>query len=345
LADHISETAPATALPHVAVVAIGRNEGEALRACLDSVLAMDYPRELLDVIYVDSASTDGSVAMAQALGVRTISLAGPTTAARGRNAGWETTSAPFVLFLDSDTVLHPQFVRKAIRYLDDPALAGVFGNRRESRCGDSLYNAVFDLDWLSTEGPVRYFGGDALVRTEALRRVHGYDATLIAGEEPDMCRRMRALGYSILHIDAPMTMHDLAMHRFRQYWRRSVRTGHAYAEVSGRYADTPDPLWKAESQRNLQRGLLWAGVPVLLILLALVLHAWWPLVLLLFLFIALPGRTAWRVRSRAPGWRLPLAYGVHSHLQHVPILLGQLGYWLRNKDRAARGLIEYKEKR
>jgi cellulose synthase/poly-beta-1,6-N-acetylglucosamine synthase-like glycosyltransferase len=194
----------------IGVVIIGRNEGERLRACLASVLAMSYPGDLLDMIYVDSSSTDGSVVVAQSMGVRTVLLEGPTTAARGRNAGWAATDAPFILFLDGDTLLHPEFVATALPYLADPSIAGVYGNRREMRTTDSTYNAIFDMDWnaASSEGKSWsiFFGGDALVRRAALESVGGYNEALIAGEEPDMCRRLRGLGNRILHIDVPMTL-------------------------------------------------------------------------------------------------------------------------------------------
>src|SRR5689334_4384058 len=70
----------------IGVVAIGRNEGERLRVCLESAL-----RASPDVVYVDSGSTDGSVAMAKQLGVHVVELdlTIPFTAARARNAGFE----------------------------------------------------------------------------------------------------------------------------------------------------------------------------------------------------------------------------------------------------------------
>ncbi|HEY3990581.1 MAG TPA: glycosyltransferase [Acidobacteriaceae bacterium] len=330
----------------VAVVVIGRNEGDRLRACLDSVLAMDYPRHLLDVIYVDSASTDSSVALAQSLGVRTILLDGPTTAARARNAGWTQTSAPFVLFLDGDTLLHPAFVRSAIRHFAEPSIAGVFGDRREMRTADSIYNALFDLDWNTQPGFTPWFGGDALVRREALATVHGYNDRLIAGEEPEMCRRMRERGYSILHLAEPMTGHDLAMHSFRQYWRRSMRTGHAYAEISALYSNTADPLWTEESHRNVVRGLFWLVAPAGCAVATLTRRSWLPIGLFAAGALAVGARTALRAGSRIPvqtrSPRLLLAYTLHSHLQHVPIFFGQLRFWLERRRGRRSGIIEYK---
>jgi cellulose synthase/poly-beta-1,6-N-acetylglucosamine synthase-like glycosyltransferase len=344
--ETLANSAPAPSEPQIGVVIIGRNEGERLRACLTSVFAMNYPGSLLDVIYVDSSSSDGSVALAESMGVKTIVLDGPTTAARGRNAGWAATDAPFILFLDGDTLLHPEFVATALPYLADESICGVYGNRREMRTDDSIYNAIFDMDWnaASSEGSSWsvFFGGDALVRRAALESVGGYNPLLIAGEEPDLCRRMRGLGNRILHIDVPMTLHDLAMYTIRQYWRRSVRTGYAYAEISSMYANTNDPLWSAESRSNHTRGVFWTCGPAFALLLALLMWSLLPIVLFLLIALALFARTAMKVRGRTHSAKLLLAYSVHSHLQQIPIFFGQLRY-RRQRQRGGRAaIIEYK---
>lgn len=337
---------PESALPLIGVVVIGRNEGDRLRACLGSVLAMNYPATLLDVVYVDSSSTDGSVALAASLGVRSIVLEGPTTAARGRNAGWSATDAPFVLFLDGDTLLHPEFVATALPHLADASIAGVYGDRREMRTGDSIYNAIFDMDWNAASSTGSswsiFFGGDALVRRAALQSVGGYNESLIAGEEPDLCRRLRGLGNRILHIDVPMTLHDLAMHTVKQYWRRSVRTGYAYAEISSMYANTNDPLWSAESSSNLSRGIFWTCGPAFALLLSLLMGSLLPILLFLLVAFALFARTALKVRSRTNSVKLLAAYSVHSHLQQIPIFVGQLRYRRQRQRGGNAAIIEYK---
>ena len=342
----MSQSSEAASLPAIAVVIIGRNEGERLLACLTSVLTMNYPRDLVEVIYVDSSSTDGSVALAEQMGVTTIVLSGPTTAARGRNAGWTQSNAPFILFLDGDTLLHPDFVASAVAHVADPKhtapLAGVYGNRRETRTADSIYNAIFDLDWNAAAGYSLFFGGDTLVRREALAAVGGYNPLLIAGEEPDLCRRMRGLGYRILHIDEPMTLHDLAMFTFMQYWRRSIRTGYAYAEVSTKYAKTDDPLWSAESKSNIIRGIFWLWGPVFAIVLSMLFGMITPVALFLLAALALLVRTALKTRRRTNSLKLLLAYSLHSHLQQVPILFGQIRYQRQRRRGGNASIIEYK---
>lgn len=329
--------------PALSVVVIGRNEGQRLTACLQSVRDMDPVAGGVEILYVDSASSDDSVARAEALGVRVIRIQPQRpTAAIGRNVGWRAARAPLILFLDGDTLLDPLFVSRAWSAFDDPRVAGVCGNRWESRPRDSFYNRVLDLDWRGPAGDVEYCGGDALMRRAVLERVGGFDETLIAGEEPDLWRRIRALGYTGLRLDMAMTSHDLAMTRWSQYWSRATRTGHAYAEVSARYRDTALPLWSRTARRNRIHAMLLLGSLALSALASLARLSPWPLLLWLLLLLAVVSRTAWRQRWRgADPWTL-LLYGLHSHLQQIPIFIGQLGYDRAQRLGRRQGLIEYK---
>src|SRR5450432_3491466 len=128
--------------PMLSIVVIGRNEGERLMRCLDSVRSIRGLGGGTETIYVDSASTDGSPERAAAAGaiVVVVESANPT-AALGRNAGWKAASGDFVLFLDGDTVLHPDFPRIALEAISaDRTVAAVWGHRRELYPERSIYN-------------------------------------------------------------------------------------------------------------------------------------------------------------------------------------------------------------
>jgi glycosyltransferase involved in cell wall biosynthesis len=331
--------------PAVSVVVIGRNEGERLVRCLESVRASRGLEGDVEIIYADSASTDGSPARAAALGARVVTVeSSRPTAAQGRNAGWRAAAANFVLFLDGDTILHPDFVRVALDAVTaDPTLAAVWGHRRELHPERSVYNRLLDLDWIFPPGFSDSCGGDALMRRAALEAVDGYDPTLIAGEEPEMCRRMRARGYRILHIDAPMTGHDLAMTRFGQYWRRALRSGHAYAEVSRRFRGSADPFWSEQRAGNLVRGPFWAVAPLVAACASVAWRSIWPVLGFAALLLGLSIRSASKASWRSADRRLLFLYGLHSHLQQVPIFLGQLRFDWGARRGKRQGLIEYKD--
>jgi glycosyltransferase involved in cell wall biosynthesis len=321
--------------PALSVVVIGRNEGARLERCLRSIGQMDAPGEV-EIVYVDSASVDGSPARAAAMGAKVIAVHPKRpTAALGRNAGWRAASAEFVLFLDGDTILNPAFVKEALRNLDETT-AIVWGHRREINIQGSIYNRTLDLDWIYPPGITEFCGGDALMRRAVLEQVGGFDETLIAGEEPEMCRRIRSHGWKIRHIDFPMTGHDLAMTKWSQYWRRATRAGYAYAEVSQRFRGSGLPFWEEDARRNRNRAL------VLIVLCLLGLTGWWQFLIVLALFSALVLRTAAKTRWKSPSLYTRLLYGVHSHLQQIPIFVGQLQYWNDRRAGKVRGLIEYK---
>ena len=243
-------------------MAIGRNEGERLRACLASTVG----RGPAAVVYVDSASTDGSVDAARAAGAEVVELdmSVPFTAARARNAGFERLSAvlpglAFVQFLDADCELVDGWLPAARARLEArPDLAVACGRRRERHPESSSYNRLADIEWDTPVGEAKACGGDALVRASAFRAVGGYDPALIAGEEPELCVRLRKAGWKVERLDAEMTVHDAAMTRFGQWWRRSVRAGHAYAEGAAIHGAPPERHWVRESRSNWFWGL---GLP------------------------------------------------------------------------------------
>jgi hypothetical protein len=216
----------------------------------------------------------------------------------------------------------------------------MFGNRREIRPEASVYNRVLDLDWNGPSGYCEFCGGDALIRRSALELVGGYDDNLIAGEEPDLCTRLRMRGHLVLHLDIPMTRHDLAITRLAGYWRRSVRTGHAYAQIAHRFFRTAIPLWRSTSLRNLVIGAIYTAIGLFAIPLFFV----QPRLVLPFLAVAalVLLRTAYRARHKTPSFNTLAWYAFHSHFQQIPIFFGQVAYWRRHRLHKSDEIIEYK---
>jgi GT2 family glycosyltransferase len=329
----------------ISVVVIGRNEGQRLARCLEAIGKVRGV-SVRELIYVDSASTDGSPELAKGYGATTIELkTDRPTAALGRNAGWRQATSDIVLFLDGDTAVDPDFPRIASEaLLSNPEIAVVWGNLTEAKPEASPYIRVLELEWLYPPGSAEFCGGNAMMRRSAVADAGGFDETLIAGEEPDLCRRMRASGLKILHIDSPMAQHDLQITRFKQYWRRAVRSGHAYAEVSARFRKSGDQFWSADRRANLIRGGFWLTS----LLAAVVASIWFGMIsvgLWVAVLCALSLRSAWKARWKSKNaWTLVL-YGFHSQLQQIPVLIGQLQFELTKGRKGSPKIIEYKERR
>jgi len=324
----------------IGAVVIGRNEGERLRRCLASLAG----RSAL-IVYVDSGSTDGSVENAQRWGATVCELDPKRrfTAARARNAGLARLldAAPdtdFVQFVDGDCEVAAGWLERAQRDISsDPSVGVVCGRRRERSPTTSIYNRLCDIEWNTPIGVATACGGDALMRVRAVRETGGYDPDLIAGEEPDLCLRMRRRGWKILRVDAEMTLHDAAMTRFGQWWRRMVRAGHAFAEGSARHGRGPERHWVRETRSNWAWGLV---LPVAAVGLA---PATGGASLLLLLGYGVLATRIYR-NSRRRGLPVDEArlFAAFCAISKVPQALGQARYWINRSGGRPSGLIEYK---
>jgi glycosyltransferase involved in cell wall biosynthesis len=331
----------------VGVVAIGRNEGERLRRCLASVTGRGMP-----VVYVDSASTDGSADVARAMGAEVVALdmSRPFSAARARNEGFERLQqlAPtieVVQFVDGDCEVVDGWIERARRELSTRTDAAVVCGRRRERFPErSVYNRLADVEWDTPVGEARSCGGDAMVRVDAFRTVGGFDASVAAGEEPELCQRLRAAGHKILRIDGEMTLHDSAMLRFGQWWKRAVRSGYGAMDVATRFGQQGLFVNQVRSARAWALG--WpAAVVVMTVVGAIALGGVGALAAGAITAAVLPlqvARLALRTRRRVPDWKTALAYGALTMIGKWANVFGQFRY-LRDRS-AGRNtrLIEYK---
>lgn len=325
----------------VGAVAIGRNEGERLRQCLRSLVG-----PVAAVVYVDSGSTDDSVAMARSIGVEVVELdlATPFTAARARNAGIHrlkeiSREIEFAQVVDGDCEMIEGWIDRAMEVMDaEPSVAVACGRRRERNPDESVYNKLCDMEWNTPIGDAKVCGGDALIRLAAFYAVGGYEPSLIAGEEPEMCFRLREEGWRIRRIDRDMTWHDARMTRFGQWWKRAVRSGHAYAEGRALHGDAAERFCVEQVRSIIEWTVL---LPALAVGLAWI--TWGASLLLLGGYALL----AYRVRrQRLAAGDSPADAAVYAGfcvMGKFAQLLGALRYWLNRIRGRSSALIEYKD--
>lgn len=318
----------------IGVVIIGRNEGQRLLDCIQSALTtVDH------IIYVDSGSTDGSLDAAKALGAQTVSLdmSIPFTAARARNAGYrrlQEISAPeLVQFVDGDCEIVDGWIEAAAAFLDTtPDAAAACGRRREKFPEQTIYNKLCDREWDTPIGEALACGGDVLMRKSAFDEVGGYRDSLIAGEEPELCVRLRAAGWRIYRLDAEMTRHDIAMSALGQWLKRANRGGHAYAEVSHLHRGKPERIWARETLRALG----WSLLAPIAVLAGLLIHP-----IGLALLLAYPLQAA-RIALRSGGRKVDWAGGALSVIGKFAEAQGILKYHFNHLLGKKTALIEYK---
>ena len=242
-------------------VVIGRNEGRRLKSCLKSAA------DATVIVYVDSNSTDDSVSLAQECGADVVQLdmSLPFTAARARNAGFArlmelTERIPYVQFVDGDAELVRGWTNAAMQFLKEHLdVAVVCGQRIELHANASIFNKMCANEWNTPVGEAKSCGGESLVRVATFQESGGFRDEQIAHEEPELCSRIRAMGYKIWRIDQRMSLHDAAIIRVSQFYARGRRAGFGISQ------------YLAHSQRNdpgtgreiIVRAFFWTFLPPL----------------------------------------------------------------------------------
>ena len=321
-------------------VIIGRNEGERLVCCLTSVVD-----QFSIVVYVDSGSTDNSIENAKSFGALVVQLDmdQPFTAARARNSGLayliqQMSSLEYVQFIDGDCELVSTWPQAAFRFLDEnPHYAIVCGRRRERNPEVSTFNQLCDMEWNTPIGEASACGGDAMMRVAAIKEVNAYNPILIAGEEPEMCHRLRIKGWKIYRLDEEMTLHDAAITKFSQWWKRVSRGGFAFALVSWLHRKSIPKIWVRETLRPVFWGLILPLVFILGLLSQIAILIVLPLILIFLLWIKI---TAKSLKSMSV--TQSVKYGFFMVMAKFAEATGVLK-WLKDKMLQKRStLIEYK---
>ncbi len=329
-------------LEQIGIVIIGRNEGERLRKSLNSVIG-----KTACLVYVDSGSTDGSIDLAKSLGVEVIELDSsiPFTAARAYNTGVEhllklKSELQFVQFLDGDATLSDGWLETAYAQLNNnPEIAVVCGRRREEFPDKTLYNFLSELEWITPIGEVQECGPEAMMRISSFLDVGGFNPDLIAGEEPELCYRLRQQGGKIIRLEADTSVHDVQMEYLSQWLKRCRRGGYAFAEEAWLHG------FKTEHYRVKQCLSIWFWT---LVLPSVAILMGWKigivsLVILLATYLLLLIKIYFSSRQkRRLNHKQAIIYSIFCLIGKFPELLGQIEFILRKLLIKPRSIIEYK---
>ncbi len=327
----------------IGIVVIGRNEGKRLFRCLSS---LEHKTD--SVVYVDSGSSDRSVFIAEdfKVGVLRLDESIPFSAARARNEGFDYLiecfpDMQFVQFIDGDCCLSAGWLECAAAELEkDNDCAAVMGHLQELHPEHSLYNRLCALEWRSSAvGDLTRtagLGGISMIRARVFQQLKGFNANLIAGEEPELAVRMALANYKVIKIDQSMATHDADMHQFSQWWKRAVRSGHAIAQRAFLNGKTVI----RDGDRERKSAWFWGlGVPVTILFTCVGTEGW-----SLFLLAGYPllAIRIYRYRRRCGDEPSDaLIYSVFIVLSKFAEVLGMIKFY-RNHFHQRYTLIEYK---
>jgi len=171
------------------------------------------------------------------------------------------------------------------------------------------------------------------MRANAFEAVGGFRARLIAGEETELCLRLREQKWKIWRIDAEMTCHDAALHRFGQWWFRTTRFGYGMTEVLQLHWHSPLAIWKKE----LARTIFWGGLLPALIGFGALLNPTAFVAMLLY-----PVQVCRIAIARGPTSTESWAYASFMTLAKFAEFQGILTFFWRRLNRKSVKWIEYK---
>lgn len=325
----------------IGVVVIGRNEGSRLVRSLNSVVGESRP-----VVYVDSGSTDSSCAFARSRGVEVVELdmSIPFTAARARNAGFERLrqlhpTVEYVQFLDGDSEIVEGWLKAAAETLqankDVVAVCGWTCERNPQR---NIYARICNIEWhMGPVGEISNFGGNVMIRADALAAVGGFNPNVIAAEDDELGVRLRQAGGKLLRLDRDSALHEVDMQRLWQWWRRAKRCGYAYAQVSHLHGATPERKFVREIRQTWFWGLIMPLSALVLMFqtggLSLIVLARYPLTAL---------KVAYKTKKQGFSGADSFAWGVSCAMSAFPQVVGAAEYLRASLINGEHQIIEYK---
>ena len=220
-------------LPGVSIVVIGRNEEKNLSECFRSILTIDYPSEKLEVIYVDTGSSDKSMDIARKFNVRVVEEHSEfPTPGLARNRGIREAKNDIIHFVDGDMTLDKEYLKNAIGILGKNNIACVIGNVSERRAHSSFFARVLSHPWRSRKtGFINAPGAGGTFLRTVLTELGGYHHGIRYGEETELGFRILKAGYKIYMIDHEMGTHDYDINSFFDLFKQSIMMGKSFGNV------------------------------------------------------------------------------------------------------------------
>jgi succinoglycan biosynthesis protein ExoA len=204
-----------TRLPLVSVIVTGKNVEKYLEKCLESLLHQSYP--LLEVTYVDAASSDRSKNIAEKFGAKVAVDVSANTPGRGRNLGLRVAKGEIIVFLDADCCAPSNWIDTLTTSLLSNKKYGGVGGSYLPLSPTTFESAIYFVfsTFLGSGGalyamrfidPKRFLrevesipGGNAAYRRVVLEKVGGFNPHLRFCEDYDLNQRIKKLGYSVIY--------------------------------------------------------------------------------------------------------------------------------------------------
>lgn len=220
-------------LPCVSIVVIGRNEENNLNACFRSIFSIDYPSDKIEVVYVDTGSSDGSLDVAKRFNVKTVEEHSRfPTPGLARNRGIKEAKNDIIHFVDGDMTVNRDYLKKALRVLGTDDIVCVIGGVSERQVHSNFFSRVLSYPWRSRKAGFKSApgAGGTFLKT-VLVELGGYHPEIRYGEETELGFRVIRAGYKIYMIDCEMGTHDYGVNTIFDYFNQSVLMGKSFGKI------------------------------------------------------------------------------------------------------------------
>ena len=213
-------------LPGVSIIVPTFNSESTIDECLRSILELDYPKQLLEVIMIDGGSTDATTERAKAYPVKLISSQLNPPAAY--NLVLKTAEKEIIGLIDSDAKVEKGWLRKLVKHLDDPKVAGASGTVETWNKDKLVPRAIgYELSYRYRRLPntvERVATMNLLLKKKVTMEIGGFDEALPTQYDTDIGARIANAGYRIAFDSEAICYH---FHRptLRTFFKQQYKYG------------------------------------------------------------------------------------------------------------------------
>jgi hypothetical protein len=255
----------------ISVIIVTYNSADCIAACVESVLAQTGAS--FEVIVVDNASADGTLARLKNLSCRVIPSAENLGFGRGNNLGFAASSGRYIYLLNPDAKLVAEnSLVELCRHMDANPRCGMAGTLIRSADGHAAGPPPVEYpgarhvrrDFSKLPGRIAWImGASMIVRRELYEQLGGFDpGFFLYSEETDFCLRLRELGFEIGYITEVAVNHiGGASEDLRDPYDVSARKLRGLIRFRQKHYSPDDCLFLA--RRDLRRArwrMFWNGL-------------------------------------------------------------------------------------
>lgn len=246
-------------LPNVSIVVIGRNEANNLDSTFQAIDDINYPRENYEVLYVDTQSTDNSLVIAKKYTDRVYEeKSRMPSAGLARNRGIIEAKYDIIHFLDGDIQIDKDYLKKAIRKIQEHGIDAVYGYLKENK--QHGINEIMLSHWKNkTEGISNATGGGGTYLKNSLIEINGYDERILKGQETELGERFRSTGYNIYYLNVIMGIHNYGITCLSALLKKYFLDGKSKF-VNYKISDTQNDFFKSNNNllmKNVIEMFVW----------------------------------------------------------------------------------------